>query len=79
MELLPELRREGGERVNRDLDPRLYTDINLCRSCVYGFQESVGYSCGISHEKLCERVVTGCTCYKESALERRRRRAAEND
>lgn len=55
----------------RDVDPRLETDVNLCRSCMYGFPESVGYSCGISREKLCRDVVTGCTCYKESVTKRR--------
>lgn len=62
-----------------DIDPRLYTDVNLCRSCVYGFPESVGYSCGISHGKLCKSVVTGCTSYRETSMGWRRRKEADDD
>ena len=36
----------------------------LCRTCVWGFPESVGYSCSRLEGHICSRVVVACEEYR---------------
>lgn len=36
----------------------------LCRTCVWGFPESVGYSCSRFEGRICSRVVVACEVYR---------------